>query len=250
MKLKKRFGQHFLKDRGIIKRIVDSGEVKSTDRVVEIGPGGGALTEEILKRKPSELIAIEIDPEWVKYLTEKFGNRIRLIEADATTFDFSSLGKELNVFGNLPYNVSTSILRNLLNHRKSIKRGTFMVQKEVAERLSARQGKEYGYLPALLQLFFKIKKLFDVHPGAFVPPPKVVSSVITLTPTGFDIEESELKSFESFLKKAFSARRKKLKKNLGIKKPSQDIAEFLEKRAEELEPEKLLWLFRKLNAKS
>ncbi len=244
MRLKKSLGQHFLRDKNIIRKIVDSGDITPEDRVIEIGPGGGALTEEILKRNPKELIVIEIDKEWVEHLREKFGDRIKIVNADATKFDFSSLDGKFKYFGNLPYNVSTAVLRNLLDYRKLIKKGIFMVQKEVANRLVARKGKEYGYLPALLSLFFDIKKLFDVPPKAFIPPPKVTSTVFMVTPKEFDMEGRELIEFENFLKKAFSQRRKKLKSNLKIKNYPKEISEYMEKRAEEISPEKLLELFR------
>jgi len=245
-RLKKSLGQHFLKDKNVVRRIVDAGKLSPEDRVLEIGPGGGALTEEIVGRNPKEFIAVEIDPEWVSFLKEKFGDKVKIINADATDFDFSSLGGKFVYFGNLPYNVSTAILRNLLTHRKTLKKGIFMVQKEVADRLTAKKGKEYGYFPALLSLFFDIKKLFNVPPKAFTPPPKVMSTVVEVTPKEFDMEEEELRKFESFLKRAFSQRRKKLKKNLGIKELPEELREFKDKRAEEIPPEEHLRIFRLL----
>lgn len=246
MRLKKSLGQHFLKDKSVIKRIVDAGEVGPEDRVVEIGPGGGALTEEILKRNPAQLYLVEIDPEWAEYLKKRFGDRVKVFNADATTFDFSSLGEGLKFFGNLPYNVSTRIIRNLLDHKKAMKKGIFMVQDEVADRLTATSGKEYGYLPALLQNFFRIRKLFRVPPGAFTPPPKVMSAVFEMEPTGFDMEEGELLSFEEFLKRAFSMRRKKLKKNLKVKELPPPFSGIEERRAEEVPPHLFLKLFKAL----
>ena len=246
MKLKKSLGQHFLKDKNIVKKIVDAGNVSTEDRVVEIGPGGGALTEEILKREPKEIVLIEVDLQWVEYLKEKFEDSVRIFNADATEFDFSQLGGKWKFFGNLPYNVSTAIIRNLLNHRSVFREGVFMVQKEVADRLAATRGKEYGYLPALLHPFFRIEKLFDVHPKAFTPPPKVWSTVFRMVPTGFDIEKNELLRYEAFLKKAFSHRRKKLKKNLELDVFPSGFEEFFEKRAEEISPEQFISLFRAL----
>jgi 16S rRNA (adenine1518-N6/adenine1519-N6)-dimethyltransferase len=247
VRLKKSLGQHFLKDRGIIRKIVDSMEVSPEDRVVEIGPGGGALTEEILKRNPKELYLIEIDREWADYLKERFGDRVKIFNADATTFDFSSLGEGLKFFGNLPYNVSTKIIRNLLTHRKAFKEGVFMVQDEVANRLTATSGKDYGYLPALLQNFFKLKKLFKVPPQAFTPPPKVMSAVFKMEPKEFNLPEEELLAFENFLKRAFSMRRKKLKKNLGVKEFPPEFSHLQDRRAEEVSPSELYALFRALN---
>ncbi|WP_457680718.1 16S rRNA (adenine(1518)-N(6)/adenine(1519)-N(6))-dimethyltransferase RsmA [Thermovibrio sp.] len=246
MRLKKSLGQHFLRDKGVVKRIVDAGEITPQDRVVEIGPGGGALTEEILKRNPKETFLVEIDSYWADYLKERFKDKVKVFNQDATKFDFSSLGKGLKFFGNLPYNASTRIIRNLLNYRSSLKKGVFMVQKEVADRLTSTKGKEYGYLPALLQNFFTLKKLFTVPPGAFTPPPKVMSTVFLMEPKEFEMEEGELLRFESFLKRAFSQRRKKLKRNLGLKEPPKELSDYLERRAEELSPSRLLELFRKL----
>ena len=246
MRLKKSLGQHFLKDKSVVRRIVDAGEVSDTDRVIEIGPGGGALTEEILRRNPKELVLIEVDPRWAEYLKERFGDSVKVFNADATEFDFSRLGGKWKFFGNLPYNVSTAIIRNLLKHRGVFEKGVFMVQKEVADRLAATGGEEYGYLPALLQPFFRIEKLFNVHPKAFTPPPKVWSTVFRMVPTGFEMEEEELLSFEKFLKQAFSHRRKKLKKNLKLKEFPEGFEELADRRAEEIPPEVLLRLFRSI----
>jgi 16S rRNA (adenine1518-N6/adenine1519-N6)-dimethyltransferase len=246
MRLKKSLGQHFLRDKNIIKKIVDAGDLNHLDKVVEIGAGGGALTEEIISKNPKELVVVEIDKDWVKHLENKFGERIKIINTDATKFDFSSLDGKFKYFGNLPYNVSTKILRNLLDHRKTMVKGIFMVQKEVAQRLCAKSGKEYGYLPALLSLFFDIKKLFDVPPKAFIPPPKVMSTVFEMVPKNFNMEEDKLLEFEKFLKRAFSHRRKKLKSNLKLKNYPQEFSKYLEKRAEELTPQGLLELFEKL----
>ncbi|WP_456457115.1 16S rRNA (adenine(1518)-N(6)/adenine(1519)-N(6))-dimethyltransferase RsmA [Thermovibrio sp.] len=242
MRLKKSLGQHFLKDKGIVERIVKAAQVNPEDVVVEIGAGGGALTEEILKHSPKKLFLVEVDPYWVNYLKERFGSKVEVLKEDATKFNFSLLGKELKFLGNLPYNVSSRILRNLLKHRNSFKEGVFMVQKEVADRLTSTKGKDYGYLPALLQNFFSFKKLFNVHPKAFFPPPKVNSTVFKAERLAFDMEESELLAFESFLKRAFSKRRKKLKGNL----KGLSLGDYGEKRAEELSPEELLKLFRSL----
>ncbi|WP_457568141.1 16S rRNA (adenine(1518)-N(6)/adenine(1519)-N(6))-dimethyltransferase RsmA [Desulfurobacterium sp.] len=247
VKLKKHLGQHFLKDRNIVKKIVDAVGINTTDTIVEIGPGGGALTEEILKRQPQTLICIEIDPEMVEFLQEKFQNHpdLTIFNEDATKFDFSKVGNRLKIVGNLPYNVSTAIIRNLLNHIDNVHSAVFMTQKEVAQRLLSTGGKDYGYLPALLQNFFKIEKLFNVPPGAFTPPPKVQSTVFKMEPLPFRMKKQELEKFENFLKKAFSKRRKKLRNNLG-KAPSPELEEIFEKRAEQIPPAEMVSLFRKL----
>ena len=244
MKLKKRFGQHFLRDKGVVRKIVEAAEIKPTDKIVEIGGGSGALTEEILRNSPLQLTVLEIDPQWWKYLSEKFTDA-RILNEDAVTFDFSSLKEKHKFLGNLPYNVSTAILRNILRHRGIFERGIFMVQKEVADRLTATAGKNYGYLPALFQLFFEFKKLFNVSPTSFYPPPKVWSTVFLMKPKNFLMDEEELLEYERFLKKAFSQRRKKLKSNLKIR----ELGELGDKRAEELPPQELFTLFRNLKLK-
>lgn len=243
MRLKKSLGQHFLKDRKVVKRIVEEGKIESKDNVLEIGAGGGALTEEILKKNPSQVVLLEIDRDWVEFLKNKFGEKVKVIQADATKFNFSELKGKWKFFGNLPYNVSTAILRNVLTHRKVMKLGIFMVQREVAERLTALKGKKYGYFPALLHLFFKIERLFDVHPKSFVPPPRVFSSVIKVVPKDFEMEERELLEFENFLKKVFSHRRKKLKNKIEL---PEKFKAYGEKRAEEISPFELLEIFRAL----
>ena len=247
MKPKKSLGQHFLKDKAVLRKIADIGNIQEVSEVVEIGAGSGALTEEILKRKPARLIALEIDPRWVEFLKRRFGEKVEVLQEDAVNFNFSSLGGHYTYMGNLPYNVATAILRNLLTHRKTVKKGIFMLQKEVATRLTSKRGKNYGYFPALFSHFFRVKPLFDVPPSAFYPPPKVTSTVVELLPTGFDLPENELLSFERFLKVAFSHRRKKLKSNLPPPLPA--VGELLDRRAEELPPEELLELYERLKEK-
>ncbi|SNR66681.1 16S rRNA (adenine(1518)-N(6)/adenine(1519)-N(6))-dimethyltransferase RsmA [Desulfurobacterium atlanticum] len=243
LKLKKYLGQHFLKDRNIIRKIVDSLDIKAGDTVVEIGPGGGALTKELVERKPKRLICVEIDDEMIDYLKETFRDCsfVEIVKGDAVKFDFSKCGNRIKVVGNLPYNVSTAIIRNLLDYKSILERAVFMTQKEVAERLISRKGKNYGYLPALLQNFFEIKKLFDVSPKVFTPPPKVWSTVFKMIPKDFSLDKEELEQFEKFLKKAFSGRRKKLKNTLGIE--LLEISDILSLRPEDVSPEEFYRLF-------
>jgi len=245
LRLKKSLGQHFLKSRTVLRRIVEVAKLQRESRVIEIGAGSGALTKEILAKNPLELVVVEIDSRWVEFLREKFKDKVKILQADATKFDFSSLNKTYIYIGNLPYNAATAILRNIITHRKTVERGIFMVQKEVAIRLSSKIGKNYGYFSALISTFFDVKLLFDVHPSAFYPQPKVTSTVFELTPAGFDMPEEELLSFEKFLKTVFSHRRKKLRSNLRL---SVTGAVF-EIRAEELPPERLLELYRELREK-
>ncbi len=249
IKPKKSLGQHFLRNRNVIERIARALNIGNDDIVVEIGAGTGALTEELIKRKPKKLIAIELDPKLYEYLKEKFSEykNFKVIQGDAKKIDFKKFGNKLKIAGNLPYNVSTAIIRNLLNSIENIDSAVLMTQKEVADRFIKKKGKDYGYLSALINVFFSIKKLFDVPPSAFYPPPKVNSTVFMIKPKGFTMKKSKLKSFENFLKEAFSNRRKKLKNNLKLKKFPPELEDILSKRAEELTPQELLSLFEKLN---
>ncbi len=241
-KPKKRLGQHFLKSKPVVSKILKTVNVGADDIVVEIGGGKGALTEALFQKKPKKLIVIELDKELAEFLKERFKG-IDVVWADATEFNFSNLfdgSQKLKVVGNLPYNVSTRIIRNLINHHGVLKGCVFMVQKEVADRLTSLKGKSYGYLPALVWHFFDVKKLFDVPPSAFFPRPKVFSSVIEMIPKDTKVSPEELKDFERFLKVAFSQRRKKLK-NVLDSLPK----EYSERRAEEVSPEEFLRLFRR-----
>jgi len=244
---KKSLGQHFLRDKSVIDRIVKAAGVSHSDTVIEVGPGTGALTERLLEENPKRLIAVEVDPELVKLLREKFSRfkNFEVVKADATKFDFAGAGK-VKVVGNLPYNVSTAIIRNVLNGADNLKLAVFMTQKEVADRFIKGRGKDYGYLSALVNFFFSVKKLFDVPPSSFYPPPKVYSTVFMLKPKRKLLERQELNRFESFLKRAFSNRRKKLKNNLKLSSYPEGVENLISKRAEELSPEELFELFRKL----
>ncbi len=237
MKLRKSLGQHVLKDKNIAWKIVAALQIGHSDSIVEIGGGTGALTEEILNKKPKTLTVIEIDRNMVNILKERF-NGIRLINADASRFNISSIGKDLKITGNLPYNMSTAILENILTHRKSVRIGVFMIQKEVAERLISQK----GYFPSFLSFFFRVKKLFNVSPNCFFPRPKVMSTVIELKPKDFKLCEEDFEGLKDFLKRIYAHRRKTIENNLNIR-----IPEFSGKRAEELSQDELFELFTKFN---
>jgi len=180
---RKRFGQNFLRDPNIVRRIVAAIDPKPGEHLVEIGPGLGALTEPLINAA-GEITAIELDRDLAVRLRERFPEeRLRLIEGDALRFDFATLPAPLRVVGNLPYNVSTPLLFHLAGYADRIKDMTFMLQKEVVERMAAEPGSAaYGRLSVMLQLRFAVRKCFDVPPGAFVPVPKVTSSIVRLTP--------------------------------------------------------------------
>ncbi len=214
---RKRFGQHFLADPAVIDAILDSIHATADDVVVEIGPGQGALTE-ALSRQAGHLHAIELDRDLADKLRRQFEHHdsVTIHEADALSFDFSSLGARLRIVGNLPYNISTPLLFHLLKHRDSIVDMHFMLQKEVVERMAARPGtKAYGRLGIMLGCHLNIESLFDVDRRAFVPPPAVTSSVVRLDPLPprtFEIDDEAFLS--TLVATAFMQRRKTLRNSL------------------------------------
>ena len=215
---RKRFGQHFLHDPGVIRRIVDAVAAAPTVRVVEIGPGRGALTGPLLERLGA-LDAVEIDRDLVAALAQRFAHqsRFQLHSGDVLAFDFCALaaGTPLRLVGNLPYNISTPLLFHLYAQAHCIETMVFMVQKEVAERLAATPGgKDYGRLSVMIQWRFDVAKLFDVGPGAFQPPPQVDSTVVRLTPCPPRMKLHDAERFARVVKAAFAQRRKTLRNAL------------------------------------
>ncbi|HEX4858407.1 MAG TPA: 16S rRNA (adenine(1518)-N(6)/adenine(1519)-N(6))-dimethyltransferase RsmA [Usitatibacteraceae bacterium] len=208
---KKRFGQHFLTDRHIIERIVRVIAPKRGEVLVEIGPGPGALTAPLLERLDC-LHAIEIDRDLARALRERFGARLVLQETDVLEFDFASLGARFRAVGNLPYNISTPFLFHLAAFAEHLVDATFMLQKEVVERMAAAPGgKDYGRLSVMLQYRFAIETLFDVPPESFTPPPKVDSAIVRLVP----LPESRPRAcdevrFAALVSAGFGQRRKTL----------------------------------------
>ncbi len=213
---RKRFGQHFLHDRNIIGRILAAVDPRPGDRVVEIGPGLGALTRPLLERIP-HLHAVEIDRDLADALESEFGpERLTVHRADALEFDFSALGARLRVVGNLPYNVSTPLLFHLAQFAPLLRDLHFMLQREVVERMAAApSGADYGRLSVMLQYRFRVEKLFGVSPGCFRPPPKVDSAVVRMVPLPRP-EPAALdeKLLAAAVTRAFTRRRKTLRNAL------------------------------------
>jgi 16S rRNA (adenine1518-N6/adenine1519-N6)-dimethyltransferase len=180
---RKRFGQHFLADRHYVERIVAAIGPRRDDIVVEIGPGLGALTEPLLDRL-DRLHVVEIDRDLAARLVETHpSERLVVHLADALEFDFAALPAGLRVVGNLPYNISTPLLFRLAEFAGRLRDLTFMLQKEVVDRMVAAPGTpDYGRLSVMLQYRFDMARLFDVPPGAFRPPPKVDSAVVRMVP--------------------------------------------------------------------
>jgi len=212
---RKRFGQHFLHDPGVLRRIVAAIDPAPSDVVVEIGPGEGALTRPLLERL-ERLTAIEIDRDLAARLARDFPpERLSLIGADALDFDFSALPAGFRVVGNLPYNISTPLLFHLARFADRVRDMHFLLQKEVVDRMVAKPSTpDYGRLSVMLQVRFAMTKLFEVGPGAFRPPPKVDSAFVRLAPLpGIVLPER----FADVVRKAFSARRKTLRNALPLK---------------------------------
>ncbi len=210
---RKRFGQHFLTDRHYVRRIVEAIGAKPGDSMVEIGPGTGILTEELVA-SVEPLHAVEIDRDLAADLARRFPpEKLVVHEADALEFDFAALPAPLRIVGNLPYNVSTPILFRVAALADRVRDATFMLQKEVVERMVAAPDTEaYGRLSVMLQYRFAMSLLFRVPPGAFTPPPKVDSAVVLMKPLGDDRPRARDEAlFAKVVAAAFSQRRKTLR---------------------------------------
>lgn len=214
---RKRFGQNFLHDRHWIERIAQAVNAVPGDDVVEIGPGQAALTRELMAAA-GKVRAVEIDRDLAAWLKQSFPETLELIEADALTLDWTTVAKnnDLRVVGNLPYNISSPLLFKLLEAADLVRDQHFMLQKEVVDRMVAPHGsKTYGRLSVMLQWRYRMTKLFDVPPGAFNPPPKVMSSVVRMVPKAkSEVPEVDLALFSSVVANAFSQRRKTIRNAL------------------------------------
>ena len=213
---RKRFGQHFLVDRGVITRVIAAIDPRSSDHIVEIGPGLGALTDTLIERA-GHLHVVELDRDLCKRLRERYPeNLLTVHQADALRFDFTSLPSPLRIVGNLPYNISTPILFHVAATAERCRDLHFMLQQEVVERMIAGPSvPEYGRLSVMLQYRFQAERLFEVPPAAFRPRPKVHSAVVRLVPR----PKSELDCLDEALlsklvARAFSMRRKTVRNAL------------------------------------
>jgi 16S rRNA (adenine1518-N6/adenine1519-N6)-dimethyltransferase len=223
---RKRFGQHFLTDPGVIDAIVRHIHPARQDLMVEIGPGHGAITD-LLARQAGHLHAIELDRDLAGNLRRRYADNdaVTIHEGDALSFDFASLGEQLRIVGNLPYNISTPLLFHLMNFRGQILDMHFMLQKEVVARLAASPGsKAYGRLGIMLGCHLRIESLFDVDPEAFEPPPAVTSTVVRLDPLPsgrYDIASEAVLS--TLVATAFMQRRKTVRNSLKTLADSTDF---------------------------
>ncbi len=213
---KKRFGQNFLTDQSVINSLVDAISPKIDDLMVEIGPGLGALTKPLLKRL-NLLHVVEVDRDIISWMQNEYAkNAIQIHNADALKFDFSSLGENLRVTGNLPYNISTPILFHLLDNIAHITDMHFMLQKEVVERMVAEPSTAaYGRLSVMLQYRLQMEYLFTVPPEAFDPAPKVESAFVRCVPhASLPYVAHDEKLFSQVVLAAFGQRRKTLRNTL------------------------------------
>ena len=230
---RKRFGQHWLRDASVLQHIVDAAELGSDDRVLEVGPGRGALTERLLASPSAAVHAVELDRDLVSGLQQRFGsdNRFSLIQGDVLQVPLHLPNGSLasKVVANIPYNITGPLLDRLIGRLDrpvdpAYKRLVLLVQKEVAERIRARPGHtSFSALSVRMQLLAHCSSVCPVPPRCFQPPPKVHSEVIRLDPLAVDqrLDQSVSRTVESLLKQAFLSRRKMLRNSLGsVAEPS------------------------------
>jgi len=209
---RKRFGQHFLHDAGVVRRLVEAIAPSLDDFILEIGPGEGVLTRP-LRERGGRLEVIEIDRDLAARLAAE---GVVVHAGDALEFDYGRLPPGARVVGNLPYNISTPLLFRLAEHAARFRDLHFMLQREVVERMvAAPSTPAYGRLSVMLQARFSMESLFRVAPGAFRPPPKVESAVVRLRPLAEPLDRG-VPGFAALVRRAFSARRKTLRNALGL----------------------------------
>jgi len=241
VRAKKHLGQHFLTDKNIATKIVDSLRPENRyQQVLEVGPGMGILSDVLLERTDTyEVSLIDIDTESYEFLQKKYPKLgSKLINADFLELDFAArFTGPMAIIGNFPYNISSQILFKVLDNRQQVIEVVGMFQKEVAERCAAKAGsKEYGILSVFLQAYYKVEYLFTVKAGVFNPPPKVLSAVIRLTRNEVAQLDCDEKLFWQVVKAGFNQRRKTLRSALSslINKEKMGEEPLLELRAERL----------------
>jgi 16S rRNA (adenine1518-N6/adenine1519-N6)-dimethyltransferase len=238
-RLKKSLGQHFLRDENIVRKILLALQQDPFRQLLEVGPGGGALTRHLLSLPEVDFKAVELDKEKVDYLLDTYPLlQGRLVQGDFLKMEIPFTGP-FTVVGNFPYNISSQILFTMLEWRNSLQTMVGMFQREVAQRAAAAPGsKTYGVLSVLIQAFFTVEYLFDVAPGCFEPPPKVMSGVIRLRPRSDLPPMRSATDFSLLVKTAFGQRRKTLRNALkGLFDASELKDPLFDKRAEQLSVE-------------
>lgn len=216
VKPKKHLGQHFLTDLSIAEKVACLLDGSSAERVIEVGCGKGVLSEYLLPKFQNDLICLDVDEESIGYMHKKHPTRTnQFLLGDILTFDFESTIQNYALIGNYPYNISSQIVFKAIDNYKHVKYFTGMFQKEVAQRLCAKEGsKTYGILSVLLNTFYDTSYCFSINPGAFYPAPKVVSGVIhAIRKEGFELP-IPYKFYKTVVKTAFGQRRKMLRNSL------------------------------------
>lgn len=240
VKAKKYLGQHFLTDKNIAEKIVNS--LQASDQyqnVLEVGPGMGILSDFLLRKEEFQTYLIDIDTESYEYLQKRYPDLgDRLINGDFLELNFKDIFPgPFGIIGNFPYNISSQILFKVLDNRDQVVELVGMFQKEVAQRCAEKPGsKEYGILSVFLQAFYKVEYLFSVKPGVFNPPPKVTSAVIRLTRNDVAKLDCDEKLFWQVVKAGFNQRRKTLRNSLSSLVSREDMNDdpLLDLRAERL----------------
>lgn len=244
--LKKSLGQHFLHDENVCRRIVEQLTPDGVKQLVEVGPGGGALTKYLLKMRDIDYKAIEIDAEKVEYLKANYPQIDgKIILCDILKADMPFEGR-FSVIGNFPYNISSQILFRMLEWQEQVDEVIGMFQKEVALRVVSAPGtKVYGILSVLVQAYFEVEYLFDVNENCFTPPPKVKSGVIRLKNSGNPYQINNQRKLTILVKTAFGQRRKTLRNALKSLLPSEALSDVLmDKRAEQLSVADFVYLYK------
>ena len=234
--LKKSLGQHFLKDENICRKIVEQLQKKSFSQLLEVGPGGGALTKYLLQIQNINFKTVELDEEKVNYLISIYPDlNSKIIHQNFLDIDIPFEGA-FTVIGNFPYNISTQIMFKVLEHRADVSALVGMFQKEVAVRIAEKPGsKAYGILSVMLQAFYKIEYLFTVSEHVFNPPPKVKSAVIRLTRNTTDKLSCDEELFFKVVKASFNQRRKTVRNSVKVLSGNAPVDSiYLDKRAEQL----------------
>ena len=214
-KNKKSLGQNFLIDKNILKIITDVGKISKDDKVIEVGPGNGNLTQYLINKNPKYLKIIEKDNELIKILSDKFKDQIEIFHNDILKINEDFYEDGVITYGNLPYNISTKILANwCLSKNIKFKKLILMFQKEVADRIIAEENtRDYGRITILANWKFNIRKILDINPECFFPKPKIKSTLLEFTPKKIFIELANPRNLEKITNIFFNQRRKMIKKN-------------------------------------
>ena len=251
--LKKSLGQHFLQDEVLCQKIVDQVSLHPGLQLLEVGPGGGAITKYLLQLPDVEYKAIEIDTEKIAFLKKNYPAIQDKIQEQDILHAEKPFSGNFSIIGNFPYNISSQILFKVLDWKENVDEVIGMFQKEVARRIANGPGsKEYGILSVLMQAFFDVEYLFDVPPEAFNPPPKVMSGVIRLTKNSNPFDIQDVKTFKRLVKAAFNQRRKTLRNALRGTLPEAALTEneLMGKRAEQLSVEQFAGLYHQFMVQS